>query len=371
MEEASARDAERLHIADATVEKSDNTGWWNFTKWPEHFGGRNLKLIAHASRLPDRDEKGLLAAIKIVSTMIKNTVDGLSTLHDDTPHWLRTANSTNRVENRPMVRLQNIESLDCYIGYWKRFVCYCLRVHKAQRTRAEREDLRGTQEAAEDESGDEVGSEAVKDCQEETTKASEEGDDLGDDKENAHARRMKDCCELVLFTAEQEQRLQEMQESLEAEEDGEAQLLKMMALVMSFIKQSIKGFDRFHSPMVHFAAVLGIDGDNNRLYRGDEYSFKLAGFIYCIRVMFVEHALPAATRAEQTTHDIDNFLEMRKKYLVVRGYNPTGELIKWMGYGKTMSMQKTNQPSITWSRSSESRPDKDVLYFHGKPLPII
>jgi uncharacterized cupin superfamily protein len=63
--------------------------------------------------------------------------------------------------------------------------------------------------------------------------------------------------------------------------------------------------------------------------------------------MFVEHTLPAATRAEQTAHDIDNLLEMRKKYLVVGGYNPTGELIKWMGYGETMNMQKTNQPSIT------------------------
>jgi uncharacterized protein YcaQ len=32
MKEARARDAERLKIADESVEKSDNTGWWNHTK---------------------------------------------------------------------------------------------------------------------------------------------------------------------------------------------------------------------------------------------------------------------------------------------------------------------------------------------------
>jgi hypothetical protein len=55
---------------------------------------------------------------------------------------------------------------------------------------------------------------------------------------------------------------------------------------------------------------------------------------------------------------------------VVGGYNPTDELVKWLGYSKTMSLQKINQPSITCVRSAESRSDKDILYFRGKPLPI-
>jgi hypothetical protein len=56
--------------------------------------------------------------------------------------------------------------------------------------------------------------------------------------------------------------------------------------------------------------------------------------------------------------------------LIVGGYNPTGELIKWLGYSKVMSMQKINQPSITWTRSKEDRPDGDILYFYSKLLPI-
>jgi hypothetical protein len=144
----------------------------------------------------------------------------------------------------------------------------------------------------------------------------------------------------------------------------------MSALMMSMIMQSLKGCDRFDSPMIHFAAVLGIIEDENRLRRSDEYSYMLAGFMYCVRVLFVEYTLPAATRGEQTAKDIDRFLELRKKYLVVRSYSPYSFLIKMLGYGKTMSMQKINQPSITWTRSETNRLDGDILEFHGKPLPI-
>jgi hypothetical protein len=161
-----------------------------------------------------------------------------------------------------------------------------------------------------------------------------------------------------------------MLESLESREDEDTQVQKMSMLIMSMILQSLKGYDRFDSPMIYFVAVLGIVEDENRLRRGDEYLYMLAGFMYCVRVLFVEYILPAATRAEQTAEDIDRFLELRKKYLVVGSYSPCSFLIKMLGYGKTMSMQKINQPSITWTRSETNRPDGDILEFHGKPLPI-
>ena len=61
------------------------------------------------------------------------------------------------------------------------------------------------------------------------------------------------------FNSEQKQRLKEMWELLQANENKKEQVKKMMALSVSFILQSLKGFDQFDSPIVHFAAVLGID----------------------------------------------------------------------------------------------------------------
>ena len=398
MKEGREKDAEQRKILDATMEKIDNTGWWTHTRWQIHFGDRHLGNFAHASRLPERQERDLLDAKTIVITMIKHAVDGLSLLHDDTPNWLRTANSTNRVENRPMVRLQNVESLDTYINYWVRFMCYSLRVRAAQRkieARGERsrsrEDGDESSDSSDGDGGDE-GSEGVnsdvseedrsdgvesetsrevgpegqqvdeagarmvssqEEAEEEAEGQEEEVEERRkrreeeEEEEDEDVRRLKDCCELAKFTDEQKRLLDEMQESLDAKEGEEIQTQKMMALSVSFIFQSIKGLDRFDSVMVHFAAVMGISDEGTNLLLGDKCSFKFAGFIYCIRVLFLEHVLPTSIRREMIARDIDHFLDIRAKFLVVGGYNPTGELIKWLGYGKVMSLQKINQPSIT------------------------
>jgi hypothetical protein len=298
--------------------------------------------------------------------------------------------------------------LDTYINYWVRFMCYCLRVRGAQRkteAREEREErgrarqgsdngrscASGDDRDEEDEndtSGDDAGGE---DGEEEDDEGggsdvveadgrsegvdTEAGDGVGaedppEEEEDEDIHRFKDCCELAKLTAEQKRLIDEMQESLDTKEGEETQTRKMMALSGSLIFQSIKGLDRFDSAMVHFGAVLGINEEGTNLLLGDRCSFKFAGFIYCIRVLFLEHVLPTNMRRKMTAQHIDYFLEMRAKYLVVGGYNPTGELIKWLGYGKVMSLQKIKQPSITWTRSKENRPDGDMLYFRGKPLPI-
>ncbi|KAH7310124.1 hypothetical protein BKA65DRAFT_414178, partial [Rhexocercosporidium sp. MPI-PUGE-AT-0058] len=73
----------------------------------------------------------------------------------------------------------------------------------------------------------------------------------------------------------------------------------------------------FNSPMIYFVAVLGIVEDENRLRHTGEYSYMLAGFTYCIRLLFIEYILLIATRRKQTAEDINQFLKLRKKYLVI------------------------------------------------------
>lgn len=74
-------------------------------QWRPHFGSCNIRHIAYISRLPDRKDKQLQRVSEIVDIMIKCAVDGLSSLHNNTLYWLRTANLTKKVENRPIVRL--------------------------------------------------------------------------------------------------------------------------------------------------------------------------------------------------------------------------------------------------------------------------
>jgi hypothetical protein len=95
---------ERSEMADAEVAKTDRTGWYNRTGWPEHVAKRNLTRLAHARRLPDRDEKELQQVGRVVDSLIERSVAGLSTLAHETRRWLKSA-KREEVDVRPMGRL--------------------------------------------------------------------------------------------------------------------------------------------------------------------------------------------------------------------------------------------------------------------------
>jgi hypothetical protein len=79
---------------------------------------------------------------------------------------------------------------------------------------------------------------------------------------------------------------------------------------MLIIIQSLKGLDWFNSLIVYFAAVLGIVKNKNHLCYEDKYLYMLAGFMYCVQVLFIEHTLLAATWVKQTAEDINRFLKL-------------------------------------------------------------
>ena len=166
--------------------------------------------------------------------MIKRAVDGLSSFYNDTPYQLRTANSTKKVKNQPMVRLQNEDSLDQYIAYLQRFACYLLRVYVAQK---ERESCEGSESESGDEGlidddGEAVADEVKEGEEEDETqeavvdevKEDEEGDETQEASDSRELNVMKDCYELTKFSLEQKQLLQDVLESLESREDEDTQV---------------------------------------------------------------------------------------------------------------------------------------------------
>jgi hypothetical protein len=64
------------------------------------------------------------------------------------------------------------------------------------------------------------------------------------------------------------------------------------------------------SGLVQFLAVLGIDTETKRLRTAKNYSYMLAGMVYCAWVLGVEKLLPAAERDEQTEDNRDSFYPM-------------------------------------------------------------
>jgi hypothetical protein len=116
-----------LEQLEEDILQQDRTGWFNRTGWPEHLGKRHLRYLAHATRLPDRDEIVLQEAVRVVNLLMKQAVAGLSTFDIELRRWIKSTQQTEP-DRRPIARLQNPESQDRYNGYIQRFVCYFLRV---------------------------------------------------------------------------------------------------------------------------------------------------------------------------------------------------------------------------------------------------
>jgi len=346
--EAWQKHEKELEKVDEEMARTDRTGWFNRTGWPEHLARRNMRHLAHASRMPDRDERLLQQAVNIVDLMIERAVAGLSTLGLETRRWLRSA-KREEVDVRPMSRLQNPESQNTYAGYWKRFMCYCLRVATAVRESGE-----GWEDGGADEG--EEGSEEV-DGDEERDGEDDEDSESEDDEEG---RILRDARELFPWQGNQKELAEELWRSLELDNEA-TQVEKMLELCRSFIFQSV-GERPFSSAIVHFLAVLGIDAEMNRLRTANDFSYMLAGVVYCTRALAVELLLPSARREEQGDADREQYLHMRRQFLADGSYSPASTMISLLAYGKSVALNSGNAGSVLWSK------DKTTLFLHGRPI---
>lgn len=120
-----------LEVLSEEMANTDQTGWWKKTGWVEHLKGSNLRQLAHASRLPDKNDAPLRRVGGLMGTLIKHCVNGLMTLPMGLRRWLKSVQIAE-VDPRPMGRLQHESSQDRYAIYWTRLICYCLRVLQSE-----------------------------------------------------------------------------------------------------------------------------------------------------------------------------------------------------------------------------------------------
>ena len=290
--------------------------------------------------MPDHSEQALQQAAKAVDLAIEQSVAGLSTLAQETRRWLKSA-SREEIDQRPMARLQNPESQRRYAGYMKRFVCYCLRVV------ATSDGDPGTRSSRQ---GGSIDSDA----------------DQSDDEQHSDENRqdpMRDARELFPWLGGQKRLAQDLLRLVRSAHDEKAQIAKVIELLGSFIFQEA-GDRPFSSALVHFLAVLGIDEETNRLRVGEDYSYMLAGVVYCTRALAVEYLLPSARRESQGKSERKMFLQQRRRFLTDGSYSPMSTMISLLAYSKKIAMNTANSASTQWSR------DMSVLHLHGRPIVI-
>lgn len=173
---------------------------------------------------------------------------------------------------------------------------------------------------------------------------------------------MYDAGELFPWQPYQKARAEQFWCSLELDEEP-TQLDILFKLMKSFIFQTLD-HEPFKSPLIHFLAILGIDEQMNRLRNADNYSYTLAGVVYCVRVIAAQILLPMAERKDQGEAERKNFLDKRKHCLADGSCSPMSTMISLLAYGKHKALNTSNAGSTHWSA------DKKILYFHGKPIVI-
>ncbi|KAG6264438.1 hypothetical protein E4U47_006900, partial [Claviceps purpurea] len=231
-----AKEKEKMAVLVAELDPTDNTGWWNRTAWVTHLGKRHLPHLAHAARLPGTDEPELKVVADAVGELIEDCVGGLASAKLEVLRVLRSVGDVP--DQRPIMRLQNRSSQHRYINYWKRLICYSIRVAQSVQLR----------EAENEERGDEH------DEDEEAVSVPEEDDDdvagpivQGD--------RMRDARRLFPWTDETRDQVRRILHSVTCRTGLKRSILDFSR---SLIMQKIYGSE-FDQPMIHLSVSLPVD----------------------------------------------------------------------------------------------------------------
>jgi superfamily II DNA helicase RecQ len=352
--ETEIKHEKKMQVMDADAAKTDRTGWFIRTGWLQHLAKRNRVHLAHAIKLPNRNEPKLKQAARVVELLIERSVAGLSTLARETRRWLRSA-QREEIDQRPIARLQNPESQARYAGYMVMFVCYFLRIIANEEARAasgsDDDTSSGHSDIDDSSISNDEGSSDDSSCSGHTGNQRRREPDL-----------FKDAREIFPWKGRQKELAKELWLALD-EHDEDAQMQALLLVLASFIFEAT-GDDPFSSGLIHFLAVLGIDGEMDRLRTAKNYSYMLAGVVYCTRVIAIEGLLPSATRKEQGDAAREEFLRLRKLYLADGSYSPMSEMLSLLAYGKFVALNAGNSGNVYWSR------DKTIFYLGGRPIVV-
>ncbi|KAH8647517.1 hypothetical protein BGZ61DRAFT_376629, partial [Ilyonectria robusta] len=213
--------------------------------------------------------------------------------------------------SRPFGPLQEKDSMDRYLRYSKRFLCYCLRVR--------------TLEPAE--------------------------------LATQHA---------LILTPMQRGQLARLARRLEqavaagcSYTQVEEEVLQALA---SFWMQRLPA-DPFASPLWHFVAVLGINKQTGQLQPAHLFTGTLAGLVYTGRAVVAEAAIPSSQRAALT--DLPEQLHAaRESWLCKTSFAPMGYILSLLLYGRKIAMETGSRLAVLWNAEGT------LLYYHGQPLAI-
>ena len=116
---------------------------------------------------------------------------------------------------------------------------------------------------------------------------------------------------------------------------------KLMQLSITFITQDFPLGDDLHSPLMHFADVMGISNKFSRFNEAYNYTSYIAGLMWMCRFLIMEYALPSReyTTLGWPSHEAyenkgERLKQIHHEHLTQGSFRPMNRLIRVLAFGK-------------------------------------
>ncbi len=260
----------------------------------------------------------------------------------ETRRWLRSIDPV-KPHSRPFNLTGNASTRAQYQTYWKRYLCYCVRAGQLGRTEAEVEfgivfdDMQW-------QILDRILSHL----------ATMPSPSSSQQKKHRH---------LYLTEEKKQNKEEEKKKNTTTEIDAIWQRYRqrLEKLVFGFcvmsLRQKIAG-KIFANPLLHFTAVLGIDGKTGRWREAANYTGRLAGILWCGRILMLEYIfrhIPIEAEVDEIDLDtIERFKAEHQTWLADGSNTPFSVIIRWMAYGKGHRQQEGGMARVLWEDNGKT-----------------
>ncbi|KAF4345891.1 af291909_2recq family helicase [Fusarium beomiforme] len=326
---------EMQKVMEEGILRHETTNWLKRTGWPAHFSGRNLADIQAYSRMPGRDDNELQRMAAVLDRLFfDRCIGGLKSMPLMT-RLLLASPHPHDAHSRSFGPLQEKTSMDRYLIYVKRFLCYCFNVlsleeevlladHGFRFTLEQRANLEKLWAHLQGEEDEEI-----------------EGDDDEAEEDEIEGGGPSSS----------------RHNSPNSDEGLQERILQVLA---GFWTQRLDG-DPFASPLWHFVGVLGIDGETGQLRPAHLFTYVLAGLVFTGRALLGEWAIP--TRERDGMEDLtQRFAQVRDAWLCKATYSPMGYILSLLLFGKKIARETGSRLMVSWSKHGE------MMYFMGKAI---
>ncbi|CAJ2508478.1 Uu.00g135040.m01.CDS01 [Anthostomella pinea] len=328
---------ERRREADGPGGIDTDSTWVQEMGWARHLEGKDLVVLHDASlgpllrdalaRLRDtaaRDKQQQLTRLgESFDREVARCTARLELVPHETLQWLASIDP-GKPAGRPFGVKEHASSMDQYKGYWKRYLCYCVQTRQLGREEA----------------------------------AAQHGVRFSDaqwDRLEAVAQLLENVANNVGVVADMEE-----EDNNEAKKQAHALDRLVFLFCISSLKQKI-AFDVYVNPLLHFAAVLGIDRPRQAWKQAKDYTGQLAGIMWCGRLLILEHVFEDQPEdpSEMDIEVAEQFKEEYRQWLADGSNSPFSTMIRWMSYGKGHRQKEGGTARIA-SSGAQCKPGREA-----------